>query len=185
MTKSKAQNKFKIQMSNIKTKDFVIWNLTFRFILNFVLCYLVLFNAPMAYAANSAQYKAEAKKMMERAREKIADTRAQEGKLELDVSDKQMANQILEKQIIPFIEPPRREEIVSFGPLIEPPPLRKKLKEKKITLDFDKVDLKSVIAFISQDSGVNIVLSQKALDLGLKISVRFKDGTVVSISRKP
>jgi len=42
MLKFKAQNKFKIKISNTKTDYFVIWNLCFVLILNFVLCHFNL-----------------------------------------------------------------------------------------------------------------------------------------------
>ena len=98
----------------------------------------------------------------------------------LDTIEKEMINQVKQRQIPPYVEPPERVEQAEEAPLVEPPIVRKKLK-KKASLDFDKVDLKSAMLFLSQESGVNFIASQKVLDLGLKVSARFTDTPVDEI----
>ncbi len=93
----------------------------------------------------------------------------------LEQIEKEMVNQVLKQQVPPYIEPPQRIEQREPAPLIEPPAIRKKLKATKITIDFDKVGLKSVMAFLAQESGINFVASQKVLELAPVVSVRFKD----------
>ena len=93
----------------------------------------------------------------------------------LEQTEKEMVNEVLKQQVLPYIEPPKRIEEREPVPLIEPPEIRKKLKTIKITMDFDKVGLKPALAFLAQESGVNFVASQKVLELASVVSARFKE----------
>lgn len=61
--------------------------------------------------------------------------------------------------------------------LVEPPEIIKNLRGARITMDFDKTALKSVLTFLTQESGVNFVASQKILEREPEVSVRLKDAT--------
>lgn len=121
------------------------------------------------------KYTPMAKELIEKARDNKANKKKKELTEEIAVTEKEMLNQVLDRSLPPYIEPPPVLEKASFTPLVDPPLIRKKLKEKKITLDFDKVDLKSVISFLFQESGINFVTSQKVQELDPKVTVRFKD----------
>lgn len=123
------------------------------------------------------KYTPFAKEYIEKAKEKIDEQKIESTSKEVEHMDKAMINEVLKRQVPPYIEPPLREEAVEQAPLIEPPLIRKKLK-KKISMDFDKVGLKSVILFLSKESGVNIITSQTVLNLGIKVSARFNDAPV-------
>ena len=59
--------------------------------------------------------------------------------------------------------------------------LRKQLTEKEISMDFDQVDLKSVVSFLSQESGISFIASQKVLEMSLKVTARFEQTSVYEV----
>ncbi len=123
------------------------------------------------------KYTPYAKMYLEKAKEKIEEQKKYAASMNIEHMEKEMAQQVLVKQMPPYLEPPQKIEIrgsTDEERLIETPPVRRKL-QKQITLDFDKLDLKSVITFLSQESGVNIISSQKVLEMGFKVTARFKD----------
>lgn len=123
------------------------------------------------------KYTPYAKMYLEKAQQKIEEQKKYAAEQNIALMDNEMSRQVLTKQMPPYLEPPQKTEIKGFTDeerLIEMSPVRKTL-QKKITLDFDKLDLKTVIAFLSQESGVNIIASQKVLEMGLKVTARFKD----------
>jgi len=121
------------------------------------------------------KYTPYALELIEKSKEKIVDKNQDNLSREAQRKEKELVNEVLQRQVPPYVEPPKRLEAAEGAPLIEPPPIRKKLKNTRVSLEFDKVDLKSVAQFLSKESGVNLVISQKVLDLGLKVNVRFTD----------
>ncbi len=89
--------------------------------------------------------------------------------------EKDMINEVIKRQVPPYVEPPKRTEEEGSSSLIEPSLIRKKLKSVKITMDFNKVGLKSAIQFLSQESGISFVASQKVLELAPMVTASFKD----------
>lgn len=127
------------------------------------------------------KYTPSAKDYIEKAKKKISEDKKQNLSQAVEDTEKEMINEVIRQQSPPYLEPPSKVEEVNASPLVEPPEIRKKLKEKKLTFDFDKVDLKSVISFLSQEAGVNIVASQKVLELNLKLTASFKDTSIDEI----
>ncbi|MCM8780791.1 MAG: hypothetical protein NC908_02570, partial [Candidatus Omnitrophica bacterium] len=123
------------------------------------------------------KYTPYAKEYIEKAQQKISEKKELALSKELDRVEKDMLREVVKQQVPPYVEPPTKIETAEPLPLIEPPLIRKKLK-KKVTLDFDKVDLKSAMLFLSQESGVNFVASQRVLDMAPKVSARFEDASV-------
>ena len=123
------------------------------------------------------KYTPYAKEYIEKAQAKIAEKKEIALSQELENVERSMIDEVVKRQIPSYVEPPVVTEKPAETVLIEPPAIRKKLK-KKISLDFDKVDLKSLVLFLSQESDVNFIASQKVLDLGLKVSARFNDTPV-------
>src|SRR3989338_9105206 len=121
------------------------------------------------------KYTPYAREYIDRAKTNILQKKGAVLSNEIELSEKEMVNEVLKQQVPPYIEPPKRNEQREPAPLIEPPAIRKELKAAKITIDFDKVALKSVISFFSQESGINFIASQKVLDLALVVSARFKE----------
>lgn len=121
------------------------------------------------------KYTPQAKEFIEKAKERIEEIKKDNLSREVGDVENDMMHEVLKRQIPPYVEPPAKPEKLEESPLIEPPAIRKKLKEKKITMDFDKVDLKSVLLFLSQESGINFVASNKVMELGLKVTTRFND----------
>jgi hypothetical protein len=131
-------------------------------------------NPRIKYTPYAQDYIKKAQEKLEAEKEQKTTKRLDN---QLDTIEKEMINEVQERQVPPYIEPPRRVEKIEEAPLVEPPVVRKMLK-KKVSLDFDKVDLKSAMLFLAQESGVNFVASQKVLDMGLKVSARFTDTPV-------
>ncbi len=129
----------------------------------------------------ASKYALSAKEYIDKAKDKISEQKKMALSREVEGMEKTMIHEVLKQQIPPYIEPPTSIEAIEPAPLVEPPPIRKKLKEKKVTMDFDKVDLKSVISFLAQESGFNIVISQKVLELALKVTVSFNDISVEEV----
>lgn len=127
------------------------------------------------------KYTPSAKEYIEKAKIKIGEDKKENLSKAVEDTEKEMINEVIKQQTPPYLEPPARVEEVKGSPLVEPPAIRKKLKEKKIAFDFDKVDLKSVISFLSQEAGVNIIASQKVLELNLKLTASFKDTSIDEI----
>ncbi len=121
------------------------------------------------------KYTPDAKEFIEKAKLKIEQEKEAVLSDKVALSEGQMLNEITKKQIPPYLEPPKYVEPKEPAPLVEPPLVRKKLKAAKITMDFDKVGLKSVISFLAQESGINFVASQKVLELTPVVSAKFKD----------
>ncbi|MBI5145256.1 MAG: tetratricopeptide repeat protein [Candidatus Omnitrophica bacterium] len=121
------------------------------------------------------KYTPYAKEYIDKAKDKILEQKKSALSKDVERAENNMVNKVLEQQIPPYIEPLVSTERVEVTPLIEPPAIRKKLKTKEISLDFDKVDLKSALSFLSQESGINFIASQKVLDLALKVTARFNE----------
>jgi type II secretory pathway component GspD/PulD (secretin) len=119
------------------------------------------------------KYTPSAEEYIEKARSGLEQKRKRQVTQKTELLEDQMINEVLKRQVAPYVEPPQRTEKIEETSLIEPPLIRKKLKEKKITLDFNKVDLKSVMRFLSQESGINFIASQKVLDISPQVSARF------------
>lgn len=121
------------------------------------------------------RYTPQAKELIEKAKEKIDDKKQSDLEKSVEKSDKELLTEVQERQVLSYVEPPK--EIISpiqqtF--ILELPPIRQKLK-KSITLDFSAVALKSCFEFISQETQVSIVASNKALEQQLKVTANFKD----------
>jgi chemotaxis protein histidine kinase CheA len=65
-----------------------------------------------------------------------------------------------------------------YNSLVEPPEIIRKMKATRITMDFDKVGLRSILSFLTEESGINFVASQKVMESEPLTSIRFKDATV-------
>jgi general secretion pathway protein D len=131
------------------------------------------------------KYTSEAKRFIEQAREKKLAAQEQQarGVLKTDIvhTEDTMIREVYETQIPPYVDPPKKIEKQSVTPLIETPIIRRKLQEKRVTMDFDKVGLKSVVKFLSQESGVNFVASQKVLNLDPTVTARFDDANIIEV----
>lgn len=123
------------------------------------------------------KYTPYAQEYIEKAKQKLDAKKEEAVSRDVEHTENTMIKEVLKQQVPPYIEPPQIVEQIEDNLLIEPPLIRKKLK-KKINMDFDKVDLKSVILFLSQEAGVNIVASQSVLNLAIKVSARFEDTPV-------
>jgi general secretion pathway protein D len=119
------------------------------------------------------KYTPEAKKYIKEARDQIIKKERVDSSQEVELIERDMINEVLKQQTPPYIEPPPRTEEVKEVTLVEPPLIRKKLK-KTVTLDFDKVSLESVLVFLSQETEVNLVASQKVVEAGFKVTARFQ-----------
>lgn len=119
------------------------------------------------------KYTPSAEEYIEKARSNLEQKKKRQAVQETEFLENRMINEVLKRQVVPYVEPPKRSEKIEEVPLVEQPEIRKKLKEKKITLDFNKVDLKSVMLFLSQESGINFIASQKVLDISPQVSARF------------
>ena len=119
------------------------------------------------------KYTPSAEKYIEKARSGLEQKKKRQTVQESEFLEGQMINEVLKRQVVPYVEPPKRTEKIEEVPLVEQPEIRKKLKEKKVTFDFNKVDLKSVMLFLSQESGINFIASQKVLDIAPQVSARF------------
>ncbi|MDD5592935.1 MAG: hypothetical protein PHV44_06580, partial [Candidatus Omnitrophica bacterium] len=126
------------------------------------------------------KYTPAAKEFIEKAKEKIEEKKEANLAKEVEVKEKDMLNEVMKQQLPPYLEPPKLEEETKENPLVEPPLIRKKLK-KNVTLDFDKVSLESVLAFLSQDTGVNFVTSQRVLDANFNVTARFQQTPVEEV----
>lgn len=127
------------------------------------------------------KYTPSAQEYIEKARSNLEQKKERQAVQESEFLETQMVNEVLKRQVVPYVEPPKRTEKIEEVSLIEQPEIRKKLKEKKITLDFNKVDLKSVMLFLSQESGTNFVASQKVLDISPQVSARFTQAPVYEV----
>ncbi len=121
------------------------------------------------------RYTPQAKELIEKAKDKIDDKKQTDLEKSVEKSDKELLREVQQSQVLPYVEPPR-ELISSIQPafLLEVPPIRQKLK-KSITLDFSAVALKSCFEFVSQETKVSIVASNKVLEQQLKVTANFKD----------
>jgi type II secretory pathway component GspD/PulD (secretin) len=121
------------------------------------------------------KYTPYALEYIQQAKTKILEKKTASLSQNVEIVEMNMLNEVIKRQIPPYIEPPIQRQAIEPSSILEPSLIRKKLKEKKITLDFDKVDLKSVVSFLSSEAGINIVVSQKVLDIGAKVTAKFKD----------
>ncbi|MBU4346410.1 MAG: hypothetical protein KKH29_03670, partial [Candidatus Omnitrophica bacterium] len=127
------------------------------------------------------KYTPFAKGLIFKAKEKLSAGERVTYTKQMEHFEKEMINEVIKRQIPPYVEPPRRVEIREPVTLIEPSTIRKKLKETKITMDFDKVGLKSVLLFLSQESGINFVTSAKVLEIAPVVSIRFKEASLEEV----
>lgn len=135
--------------------------------------------------SSRVKYAPEAKRLIEKARQLRLSAQDEEAKASLSTdvrhTEEKMIKEVYETQIPPYIDPPKKKVKQEVLPLIEMPLIRKKLQEKRVTMDFDKVGLKSVIKFLSQESGVNFVASQKVLGLDPMVTARFSDADLLEV----
>jgi type II secretory pathway component GspD/PulD (secretin) len=127
------------------------------------------------------KYTPYAKEYIKKAKEKMRQKAETELFEDVKRIEEEMIQEVIKRQKPPYIEPPQRKEEIKEVPLVEIPPIRKKLREKKITLDFEKVDLKSVLLFLSQETNVNFVASQKVLDSQFKVTARFQEASAEEV----
>ncbi len=126
------------------------------------------------------KYTPEAKKRIENARIKIEEQKKNDLRDDVELTERRMEQEVLKLQVPPYVVPPVKEEASAIQSLVDPPLIRKLLK-RKVNMDFDRVDLKTVILFLAQESGANVVASQKVLDLALKVTARFNDTPVEEV----
>ncbi|MCG8429917.1 MAG: hypothetical protein MJA29_01915, partial [Candidatus Omnitrophica bacterium] len=133
------------------------------------------------------KYTPEAKRLIEEAEQKIIERDQAKKKLatinEVENVEREMLQEVLNRQVAPYVEPPQKQVALNEDTLIEPPVIRKKLARKRVTMDFDKVSLKSVMRFLSQESGINYVASQKVLNLDPVVTARFTDATLEEVTK--
>ncbi|MDD5553816.1 MAG: hypothetical protein PHE18_08110, partial [Candidatus Omnitrophica bacterium] len=122
------------------------------------------------------KYTPDAKVFIEKARSRMEQEKQGPIEAKIELSEIQMLNEVAKKQVPPYLDPPlKMEPPKEAAYLIEPPEIRKKLKGAKITMDFDRVGMKSVMGFLAQESGINFIASQRVLELAPMVSARFKD----------
>jgi|GEM_PF-872551 len=127
------------------------------------------------------KYTPYAKEYIEKARGKVLQNNEISLVAEIGLIEQEMINQVIVEQRPPYLTPRVRKEEAEMSLMVEPPPIRRQLKKRVVTLDFDKVDFKSVMTFLTQESGINIVASQKVLELGLKVTIYFKETPVYDV----
>jgi type II secretory pathway component GspD/PulD (secretin) len=120
------------------------------------------------------KYTPAAKDYIEKANAKMEQSKQADFEKQVERRDTEMLNEATVRTLAPYAEPPEISEKEISQTYFEPPLIRKQLREKKISMDFDQVDIKSVISFLSQESGVNFIASQKVLEMGLKVTARFE-----------
>jgi type II secretory pathway component GspD/PulD (secretin) len=127
------------------------------------------------------KYTPYAKDYIEKANLKIEEQNKEKLNKALEGKENEMMDEVAIRQIPPYVEPPVNMQRAEEPLLIEPPLIRKQLTEKKITMDFDQVELKSVVSFLSKESGINFVVSQKVLEMGLKVTTRFDQAPMYDV----
>ncbi len=117
-------------------------------------------------------YTPSARKLIKKAEEKLYEESKKNALLKEEISDREMLEEVSKSATPPYLEPPKKEAPPEYIPLIEIPEIRRKLN-KKINLDFDNVNLKYIVDFISQETGANIIISGKVLEQKPKITAKF------------
>jgi type II secretory pathway component GspD/PulD (secretin) len=90
------------------------------------------------------------------------------------ITDEMMMRHIDENNTPPYLDPAKEKRSHKKGPMVELPEVRKKLN-KVLSFDFSDIGLRHVVDYVSQETGVNIVLSQKVLEQKPKITAKFDD----------
>jgi len=134
-------------------------------------------------AAGEQRYTPRALEYIKKAREKTGQQPEGQISSEVEGVEQSMVNEVLKRQTPNYVEPPQHSEEAESTNLVEPPAIRKKLREQKITVDFDKLDLKAAILFLSNESGINIIASQKVMDMDVKVTIRFKEAPLEEVLR--
>ncbi|MFH1414446.1 MAG: hypothetical protein ABIG56_06335 [Candidatus Omnitrophota bacterium] len=124
------------------------------------------------------RYTFQAKDYIAQAKEKLLQAKEEDLSKEVEIKEKDMIEEVLKQQIPPYVEPPLHVEEQEVTSLVRPPEIRKKLKATKVTMDFDKVGLKSVMSFLANESGVNFVASSRVLELKPVVSTSLKDTSI-------
>jgi type II secretory pathway component GspD/PulD (secretin) len=127
------------------------------------------------------KYTPYAKDYIEKANLKVEEQNKEKLNKAVDSKENEMMDEVAIRQIPPYVEPPVNMQRAKEPLLIEPPLIRKQLTEKKITMDFDQVELKSVVSFLAKESGINFVVSQKVLEMGLKVTTRFDQAPMYDV----
>lgn len=122
-------------------------------------------------------YSSIAKKILDRIQEKVHKDNLDLVKTEEDGIDEYLLANVREYTEPPYVEPEvKKVSRAQKRPMVEMTEVRKKLT-KTISFDFGEVSLKHVADFISQETGINIILSQKVLEQKPKVTARFSDLT--------
>jgi general secretion pathway protein D len=127
------------------------------------------------------KYTPAAKDYINKANVKLKEQNKLDQEKKIENKDQEMLDAVVSRQLLPYVEPPSTFEETKEIALFETPHLRKQLTEKKISMDFDQLDLKSVISFLSQESGINFVASQKVLEMALKVTARFDQTPIYEV----
>lgn len=101
----------------------------------------------------------------------------------IEDTEDEMMEEVFERQIPPYVNPPKVTVELEKDSLIEPPVVRKKMRKKRVTMDFDKVGLQSVMRFLSKESGINYVASQNVLNLDPVVTARFQNTTLEEVTK--
>ncbi|MFH1457801.1 MAG: hypothetical protein ABIG31_01375 [Candidatus Omnitrophota bacterium] len=127
------------------------------------------------------KYTPAAKDYINKANAKLKKREKKEFEKEVLEKDKEMMQEVIERQLPPYVEPPTTTAESKKAAFFETPLIRKQLAEKKISMDFNQVDLKSVITFLSDESGINFIASQKVLEMVLKVTARFEQTPIYEV----
>lgn len=111
--------------------------------------------------------------MLERIQDRVHTLNLSKIMAEEDYIDEEMLS-VVRDHIEPLPQTNGISEIYPQGSksLIEVPPIRKKLT-KRISFDFEDISIRHVADFISQETGINIILSQQVIEQKPKISAKF------------
>jgi len=116
-------------------------------------------------------YTPSAKKFIEKAKELLTQQRREAILKEAKIIEKEMIDKVIEKAVPPYLEPPQKIEKIEKVSLVKKPIIKQRL-QKRIILDFDEVDLKSVMDFFSDETLVNILLSKKVLEQDFRVTAK-------------
>ncbi|MDD4909312.1 MAG: tetratricopeptide repeat protein [Candidatus Omnitrophica bacterium] len=116
-------------------------------------------------------YTPSARKFIDKAKDLLKEQHMENISAEAGLMEKEMINKVIEKGMPPYIEPQKKIEEIERVPLVKVPIIRQRL-QKRVTLDFDKVSLKSVMDFLSDETQVNIMLSKKALEQDFSVTAK-------------
>ncbi|MDD5454780.1 MAG: hypothetical protein PHW62_04710, partial [Candidatus Ratteibacteria bacterium] len=89
------------------------------------------------------------------------------------ISDREQKRLEIDKAYVPIIgaaEEETKEKAEMDGELLAIEEIKKALKEKKVTLEFTDADLRSVILFLSRQSGVNMIIDEAIFTAGAVVA---------------